>query len=116
VARWGCKGMDESEFGRRWGSWNMLDFVGLSWGSWNMLDFVGLSQYYDQVSSFCLLLFRVDCQCNRPCFLATVFHSAYAFNGDVSRWDVAKVTNMGISKSIYIVENEFSNILAVVIT
>jgi surface protein len=81
-----------------------------------MLAIVGLSQYFDQGSSFRLLLLRVDCECNRPSFLATVFTDAYAFNGDVSRWDVAKVTNMDLSKSIYIAENEFSNILAAVIS
>ncbi len=69
-----------------------------------MLAFVGLSQYFDQGSSFRLLLLRVDCECNRPSFLATVFAYAYAFNGDVSRWDVAKVSDVSYSKSISILE------------
>ena len=39
-------------------------------------------------------------------FLATVFHTANAFNGDLNQWDVAKVTTMAASKSIRIVEND----------
>ena len=34
---------------------------------------------------------------------ATVFSGASAFNGDLSQWDVAKVTTMKTSKSIRIV-------------
>jgi surface protein len=52
-----------------------------------------------------LLFLRVDCECNRPSFFATVFNGASAFNGDLSRWNVAAVTNMLVSKSICIVEN-----------
>ncbi len=48
---------------------------------------------------------HVDCECNRPSFLATVFFGASSFNGDLSQWDVAKVTTMHISKSIYIVNS-----------
>ena len=48
---------------------------------------------------------RVDCECNRPSFLATVFESASAFNGDLSQWDVTKVTTMYASKLIRILEN-----------
>jgi surface protein len=70
-----------------------------------MLVFVGLLQYIDQGSSFLLIFLRVDCECNRPSFLVTVFADASAFNGDLSRWDVAKVTDMYRSKSICIVEN-----------
>jgi surface protein len=70
-----------------------------------MLSFVGLSQYFDQGSSFRLLFLRVDCECNRPFFLVTAFNSASAFNGELSRWDVAKVTTMSSSKSICISEN-----------
>jgi hypothetical protein len=33
-------------------------------------------------------------------FFATVFRGALVFNGDLHQWDVAKVTNMGGSKSI----------------
>jgi surface protein len=73
-----------------------------------MLAFVGLSQYIDQGSFFRLLFLRVDCECNRPSFLATVFGSASAFNGDLSRWDVAEVTNMMSSKPICIVENDLT--------
>jgi surface protein len=54
---------------------------------------------------FRLLFLRVDCKCNRPSFLATVFVGAYAFNRDLNRWNVAKVTNMQSSKSTRIVEN-----------
>ncbi len=45
---------------------------------------------------------RVDCECNRPSFLATVFDRCFAFNGDLNQWDVAKVTTMQISKSVHI--------------
>jgi surface protein len=37
-------------------------------------------------------------------FLATAFWQASAFNGDLSQWDVAKVTSMSYSKSISILE------------
>jgi surface protein len=67
-----------------------------------------LFEYFDQGSSFRLLFLRVDCECNQPSFLATVFKSASAFNGDLSRWDVAKVTTMSDSKSIWIVENDLT--------
>ncbi len=40
----------------------------------------------------------VDCECNRPSFLATVFQSS-VFNRDLNQWDVAKVTTMRNSKS-----------------
>jgi surface protein len=57
-------------------------------------------------SGYILLLFlRVDCECNRPSFLATVFSGAIAFNGDLSLWDVAKVTEMNGSKSVRILTN-----------
>jgi hypothetical protein len=52
------------------------------------LPFFGLSQYFDQ-----------------PSFLATVFDSASAFNGDISLWDVAAVADMSHSKLIRILEN-----------
>ena len=51
---------------------------------------------------------RVDCECNRPSFFATVFYSASVFNGDLSQWDVAKVTDMYQSKSISIVEKDLT--------
>ncbi len=35
-------------------------------------------------------------------FLATVFDGATAFNGDLNKWDVGKVTSMSSSKSIYV--------------
>jgi surface protein len=47
-----------------------------------------------------LLFLRINCECNRPSFLATVFYAARAFNGDLNGWDVAKVTDMYQSKSI----------------
>jgi surface protein len=68
----------------------------------------GLFEYFDQGSSFRHLFLHVDCECNQPSFLATVFKSASTFNGDLSRWDVAKVTNMSDSKSIWIVENDLT--------
>ncbi len=54
---------------------------------------------------FRLLFLRVNCDCNRPSFLATVFAWASAFNRDLNRWNVAKVTVMSHSKSIRIMEN-----------
>jgi hypothetical protein len=48
----------------------------------------------------------IFCECNRPSFLATVFRSAFAFNGDLNQWDVATVTTMQYSKSIRILEND----------
>jgi surface protein len=44
----------------------------------------------------------VDCECNRPSFVVTVFYGATAFNGDLNQWDVAKVITMEASKSIRI--------------
>ncbi len=41
-----------------------------------------------------------------PSFLATAFYGSGAFNGDLSQWDVSKVTTMESSKSIRIVEND----------
>jgi hypothetical protein len=67
--------------------------------------FVGLLQYFDQGSSFRLLFLRVNCECNWPSFLATVFYQASDFNGNLDQWDVAKVFNMQESKSIRIWEN-----------
>jgi surface protein len=52
---------------------------------------------------------RVDCKCNRPSFLATVFENAQAFNGDLNKWDVAEVTDMLGSKSIRIVANDLTS-------
>ena len=59
-------------------------------------------------SSAPFLSVRVDCECNRPSFLATVFFDASAFNGDLNQWDVAKVTTMSSSKSTRIVENDLT--------
>jgi hypothetical protein len=77
---------------------------GLGWWSdacnlQNFFAFCGLSQYFDQASSFCLLVLRFDCECNRPSFVATAFQHASAFNGDLNQWDVAKVGAMLQSKS-----------------
>ena len=72
-----------------------------------MFAFVGLSQYLIRVPPLPSFL-RVDCECNRPSFLATVFADASAFDGDLSQWDVAKVTDMSWSKSIRIVENDLT--------
>jgi hypothetical protein len=71
-----------------------------------MFAFVGRLQYFDQGSYFRLLFLRVDCEFDRPSFLATVFSDAYAFNGDLNQWDVAKVADMSGSKSLRIVEND----------
>jgi hypothetical protein len=51
---------------------------------------------------------RIDCGCNRPSFLATVFSSASAFNRDLNQWDVAKVAVMSYSKLIRILENDLT--------
>ena len=51
---------------------------------------------------------RVDCECNRPSFFATVFYGASAFNGDLSQWNVASVTSMSNSKSISILEKDLT--------
>ncbi len=40
-----------------------------------------------------------------PSFLATVFLSASAFNGDLNKWDVSKVTTIYSSKSIRVCKN-----------
>jgi surface protein len=40
--------------------------------------------------------------------LATVFSDASAFNGDLSKWNVAKVTTMQNSKSISILVNDLN--------
>ena len=56
----------------------------------------------------CLLFLRDDYEFKRPSLLATVFHSASAFNGNVNQWDVAKVTTMSYSKSICIVANDLT--------
>jgi hypothetical protein len=74
-----------------------------------MFAFVGRLQYFDQGSYFRLLFLRVDCEFNRPSFLAPVFTLASAFNGgDLNQWDVAKQTTMSGSKSICIVENDLT--------
>jgi hypothetical protein len=43
-----------------------------------------------------------------PSFLATVFLAASAFNGDLNKWDVSKVTTINSSKSIRIFENDLT--------
>ncbi len=72
-----------------------------------MCAFFELLKYFDQ-GSFRLLFLRVDCECNRPSFLSSVFYRAAAFNGDLNQWDVGKVTDMNSSKSIRIVENDLT--------
>jgi surface protein len=67
-----------------------------------IFPFFGLSHYFDQGSFFRLLFLRVDCECNRPSFLATVFENNRVFNGDLNQWDVSKVTTMSSSKSILV--------------
>ncbi len=90
------------------GSLGGLGVGGVMYVIWRIFAFFGVFKYFDQGSSFRLLFLRVDCECNRPSFLATVFVYAKAFNGDLSQWDVAKVTNMKWSKSIRIVENDLT--------
>jgi surface protein len=72
-----------------------------------MFAFFGLFAYFGQGSFLHLLFLRVDRVCNRPSCLATVFYRS-TFNGDLSQWDVAKVTTMYGSKLICIVENDFT--------
>ena len=55
-----------------------------------------------------MYVMRIDIECKRPSFLGTVFADSYDFNGDLSQWDVAKVTSMSESKSIRIVENDLT--------
>ncbi len=70
------------------------------------------SLYFDQGPFFHLLFMRVDCECNRPSCLVTVFDRAYVFNGDLNQWDVAKVTSMYQSKSICILENDLRDVIS----
>jgi hypothetical protein len=81
-----------------------------------MFAFFGLSQCFDQGSSAffsCTLNVNVirllffDCECNTPSFLATVFQWV-PFNGDLNKWNVAKVTNMGGSTSLRILKNDLT--------
>ncbi len=69
--------------------------------------FFGLFEYFDQGSSFRLLFLRVDCECYRSSRRAKVFQGASVFDGDLSEWDVATVTEMYESKSIRIVIGGF---------
>ncbi len=48
-------------------------------------------------------LARLTCECNRHSVVVTVFGFS-SFNGDLNKWDVAKVTKMAASKSIRVVE------------
>ena len=72
------------------------------------LPSVGCWSILIRVLPSAFVFLRVDCECNRPSFLATVFADASAFDGDLSQWDVAKVTDMSWSKSIRIVENDLT--------
>ena len=74
-----------------------------------MFTFFGLFEYFDQDSSLRLFFLRIDREYNRPSFLVTVFGFASAFNGDLSQWDVASVTDMNGSKPTRIVENDLSS-------
>jgi surface protein len=51
---------------------------------------------------------RVDCECNRPSSLVTVFSGCYQFNGDLNQWDVAEVTTMKGCKSIRVLESDLT--------
>ncbi len=66
--------------------------------------FFGLFGYFDRISS-AFLSCAFDCECIRPSVVATVFDWAEAFNGDLNKWDVAKVSDMRRSKSIRVVES-----------
>ncbi len=57
---------------------------------------------------FHLLFLRIDCGCNGPSCLVTVFQSAYAFNGELNQWDVSKVSGFSDSKSMRMVENDLT--------
>ena len=72
------------------------------------LPSVGCWSILIRVLPSAFVFLRVDCECNRPSFLATVFWGASAFDGDLSQWDVASVTDMTGSKSTLIVENDFT--------
>ncbi len=73
-------------------------------GWWNMLRRGDSSWLWMNFAFFSC----VDCERNLLSFLATVFYGGYgtAFNGDISKWDVSKVTNINSSKSIRIFEND----------
>jgi surface protein len=72
------------------------------------LPSVGCWSILIRVLPSAFVFLRVDCECNRPSFLATVFAGASAFDGDLSQWDVASVTDMNASKSTRIVENDLT--------
>ena len=72
------------------------------------LPSVGCWSILIRVLPSAFVFLRVDCECNRPSFLATVFDAASAFNGDLSQWNVAKVTTMLQSKSIQIEEKDLT--------
>ena len=69
--------------------------------------FFELFEYLDQGSS-AFLSCAFDCECNRPSVVATVFDKASSFNGDLNKWDVAKVTDMSESKSKRVVESDLT--------
>ncbi len=48
------------------------------------------------------------CECNLPSSLVTVFRDAKIFNGDLSTWDVSRVTYMDYSK-LYLRDSLFSS-------
>jgi hypothetical protein len=72
------------------------------------LPSVGCWSILIRVLPSAFVFLRVDCECNRPSFLATVFYPASAFDGDLSQWDVASVASMANSKSTCIVENDLT--------
>ncbi len=55
-----------------------------------------------------LLFLRVDCECNRPFLLATVFRDASVFNGGLNQWNVAKVTTISGSMSLSILDKDLT--------
>ncbi len=67
-------------------------------------DFVVLRSLWD----FLVRFLWFPCEIFRCSPSATVFYSASAFNGDLSVWDVAKVTTMYQSKSIRILYNDLT--------
>ncbi len=69
-----------------------------------MFAFFGLFEYLIRVLPSAFF------SCALISFLATVFRSAYAFNGDINQWDVAKVTTFYESKRIRIAENDLTRL------
>jgi surface protein len=70
--------------------------------------FLSVVRFSYEISCQFHAFLALDCECNRSSFCTTVFLEARAFEGDLSLWNVANVTNMEQSKSISIVENDLT--------